>query len=228
MTATEQPQQGERTESQFGGPFTVGVLIAMALVLGYVRFMLLPEQDRGEPVTFDFVNPMLDAVPGEKVLVRGRDDPGLESCVVVRKEAVVVRPHRGADRIGSLRDLRQQMPFLACSLRPVEAGGKGCGGTEKEQDVILYGLSKFGMPVDSEVRVLSIKPSLMQWRDRELVVYEVNFERYGPLAGIWTTYLAREAPVAGLVKMVHLPADRKRPMFEVHYRDLVGVDSGGG
>jgi hypothetical protein len=58
----------------------------------------------------------------------------------------------------------------------------------------------------------------MKWGERELPVYEVVCQRYGNLEGRWQTYLAEEAPVAGLVKWARIGANR----MEVYFREVPG------
>lgn len=184
--------------SRFGERFTIIVLLTMIVVLAYLRYEVLPNQAKAEPLTFAFVNPMLDARPGEKVLFFPTDNPTNRACSVVRPEGVVLRPHRGPERIAQHGDLREGLPYLACSIRRAQGGAETCGGAES--DTVLYALNYFGMPTDTPVRVASIRPRWMKWGERELTVYHVVFERYGTLGGRWNTFLAHEAPVAGLVK----------------------------
>lgn len=195
-------KQGSDTSAsapgKFGERFTIIVLLTMIVVLGYLRFQVLPQQAGAEPLPFAFVNPMLDAQPGEKVLFFPRDNPTNQSCSVVRPEGVVLRPHKGPERVEQHHDLRQGLPYLACSIRAAQRGADTCGGAEV--DTVLYALNYFGMPVDTPVRITSIRPRWMKWGERELAVYHVMFQRYGTLGGRWSTFLAPEAPVAGLVK----------------------------
>jgi len=187
---------------RFGERFTVFALLVMAVVLAGVRFVLLPQRDRPEPLPFHFENPMLDARPGERVLFFPQDQPTRQSCSVVQDPGLVLRPHKGADEIGHNRGLRTGLPYLACSIHDAHRGAATCG-TRTTGDVV-YALNYFGMPADTQVRVDSIRPRWMKWGERELPVYEVVFQRYGALGGRWTTYLAHEAPVAGLVKWTSL------------------------
>ena len=200
--ARPEPTPPAGLRGRFGERFTVIVLAAMAAALAYVYFGLLPTQETGEALAFEFVNPMLDAQPGEKVLFYAVDYPARRSCSVVRPEGVVLRPHQGPERLGSQTGLRTELPYLACSIRTARGGSDTCGGAAT--DDVLYALNYFGMPSDTDVRVDSIRPRWMKWEERELVVYEVVFERYGALGGRWTTYLAEAAPVAGLVKWTSL------------------------
>lgn len=189
------------------GLFAVGALVAMALTLAYVRFVILPAQASAEPLGFSFRNPMLDAVPGERVLQRSEDDPSHEQCVVVRAEGVVLRPYRGPERIRQLSDLRHQPAYLACSMRDVEGPHGGCGGEEAERDVILYGLNHFGMPVDANTVAQSLMPERVRWGDRTVTVLRVALQRYGLQAAAWSTWLAHEAPVTGAVRMETLRSE---------------------
>lgn len=200
--------------SRFGERFTIIVLVTMIVVLGYLRLEVLPNQGQAEPLTFAFVNPMLDAQPGEKVLFFPFDHPTNQSCSVVRPEGVVLRPHKGPERIGQHQGLRRSLPYLACSIRKAQRGVDTCGGAEV--DTVLYALNYLGMPADTLVRISSIRPRWMKWGQRELTVYHVVFERYGTLGGQWNTYLAEEAPVAGLVKWSAL----MRHKTEVYFRPV--------
>ncbi len=188
--------------SRMGERFTALVLAAMAIALGYLRFQVLPAQSKGEPLAFAFENPMLDARPGERALFFQPEYPANRSCSVVREEGVVLRPHKGVESIGEHAGLRTGLPYLACDIHNAQSGPQPCGG--QFSGTVLYGLNYFGMPVDTQVRVDSIRPRWMRWEQRDLVVYEVVFERYGSLGGRWTTYIAEEAPVTGLVKWTSL------------------------
>jgi hypothetical protein len=200
--------------SRFGERFTFIVLVTMLLVLGYLRFQVLPSQDQPEPLEFAFENPMLDARPDDKVLFFPSHLPTNQSCSVVRPEGVVLRPSQGPDQISYHEGLRQSLPYLACGIRGAQRGVDVCGGAESE--TVLYALNYFGMPMDTPVRIDSIRPRWMKWGDRELVVYHVIFERYGTLGGQWETFLAKEAPVAGLVKWTSLLPHKT----EVHFRPV--------
>lgn len=190
------------TATRLGERFTVGVLLVMAVVLGYVRFVLLPEQDKPEPLAFRFENPMLDARPGERVLFFPLDKPTNQSCSVVIESGPTLRPHAGPERLGEHNNLRTALPYLGCAIHNAARGANVCGGAQK--GLVLYALNYFGMPSDTQVRVDSIRPRWMKWGERELPVYEVVLQRYGALGGRWTTYVAPEAPVAGLVKWTSL------------------------
>ena len=185
-----------------GERFALVVLAAMVAVLAYVRFHLLPAQSKPEPLAFAFENPMLDAQPGERVMFFQPNDPAIRSCMVVREDGVVMRPRKGPEQIAEHAGLRTNQPYLACDVHNVQRGPDTCGGTKPGS--VLYALNYFGMPHDTQVRVDSIRPRRMKWEERELVVYEVVFERYGALGGRWTTYLATEAPVTGMVKWTSL------------------------
>ena len=210
MSAAEQTPPA--APSRFGERFTLIVLLAMTFALGYLRFVVLPDQEAAPPLAFEFVNPMLDARAGERVLFFSAENPTVQTCSVVRPEGVVLRPGKGPERIGQHEGLRRRLPYLACSIKSARRDVDVCGGAEI--DTVLYALNFFGMPMDTMVRVDSIRPRWMRWGERNLVVYEVVFERYGSLGGLWTTYLAAEAPVAGLVKWTTL-LPRKT---EVYYR----------
>jgi hypothetical protein len=212
MNAAEQTPAAVR--SRFGERFTLIVLLAMTVSLGYLRFVVFPKQENPEALAFEFVNPMLDARPGERVLFTSAENLTVHTCSVVRPEGVVLRPAKGPERIGQHEGLRQRLPFLACSIRGAQRAVDVCGGSEV--DTVLYALNYFGMPADTKVRVDWIRPRWMKWGERNLVVYEVVFERYCSLGGRWTTYLSDEAPVAGLVKWSTLLPQKN----EVYYRPV--------
>lgn len=201
--------------SRFGERFTLIVLAAMTLVLGYVRLELLPKQASPEPLPFEWNNPMLDAKAGERVLFFPFRNPTNKSCSVVRPEGLVLRPLQGPESISDHYRLRTKLPYLACVMRKVEPGVALCAGPEGE--TVIYALNYFGMPGDTKVRIDSIRPRWMKWGQREMVVYEVIMERYGVLGGRWTTYLAEEAPVTGLVKWHSLLPHKT----EVHFREIL-------
>ena len=205
-----------RAPSRFGEHFTLIVLAAMTVVLVYVRVEVLPSQGSVGPVEFEFENPMLDAQPGERVILYPYDHPANQQCTVVRPEGVVLRSRKGPERIGAYTKLRQGLAYLACSIQKTQHTGDVCGG--KKTDDVLYGLNNFGMPVDTKVRVDSIRPQWMKWGERELVVYMVVFQRYGQLGGRWTTFISSDAPVAGLVKYSAILPQKS----EVHFREIVG------
>jgi hypothetical protein len=209
-------QHREPAAPRLGERFTVAVLAAMAAALGYVRFHLLPAQSNPEPLAFAYRNPMLDAQPGERALFHQRGQPNNQSCVVVREGGLVLRPPRGPERIGREVGLHQSLPYLACTIYDGKRGQPTCGGSSNKP--ALYGLNYFGMPADTRVRVDSIRPRWVKWGERELVAYEVVFERFGPLSGRWTTFTAEEAPVTGLVKWTRLT-----PPAEVHYREALDL-----
>lgn len=210
-------EEREGRAGRAGERFTLIVLAAMVAVLGYVRLYLLPSQGSPEPLEFAFRNPMLDAQEGEAVLFYSRENPNAKSCSIVQPGGVVLRPHKGRDHIASFGGLRRSLPYLACSIHEERRGVGTCEG--KQTDTVLYALNNFGMPLDTDVRVDTIRPRWMKWGERELAVYEVISERYGNLEGRWTTYLAEEAPVTGLVKWSSLTPRH----MEVHFREVLGI-----
>jgi len=204
-----------RQASRFAERFTVLVLAALAAALAYVRLGLLPRQEVPEPLAFEWINPMLDARVGERVLYFPYSSPTNKSCSVVRPEGLVLRPIHGPEQIADHMGLRTGLPYLACVMHQVQRRAELCGGPEGE--TVIYALNYFGMPADTQVRIDSIRPRWMKWGQRELVVYEVIMQRYGVLGGRWATYLAREAPVTGLVKWSSLLPHKT----EVDYREIL-------
>lgn len=199
MSPTPEPAATKRDSLAL--MFTVGVLAAMITTLAYVYFVVLPRQDDPQSVEFHFRNPLLNARRGDHVLFVNPTQPGLEACIVVLDDALVLRPHKGPDQIGPVRDLKRQPAYLACAIRPVRADEGGCPKSRPTDDVVLYGLNAFGMQVDHKVAVQSVQPQRQKWGDREVVVYKVALEGYGPNIGRYTTYLTEGAPVAGLIYM---------------------------
>ncbi len=200
----------------------VSVLAAMAISLAYIRFQLLPSQERRAPIEFRFENPLLDAKPGDATLSYEELDPTREHCISVRREGVVLRPRRGKSHIGRERNLQVGRPYLACSLRRVEPGDPPCGSDAKKGQVLIYPLNDMGMPVGTGVVPMQIQPRLMMWQDRQLIAYQVDFQRFGPLSGIWTTFLSPEAPATGLIHMRSLTAGRTGAREMNHaYRDVM-------
>jgi len=209
------PTEAQAMRSRLGERFTAMVLAAMAIALGYVRFQVLPAQAEGETLAFAFENPMLDARPGERAVFFQPEYPANRSCSVVREDGLVLRPHKGVEQIAENAGLKTGLPYLACDIRNVQPGPEPCGGSLS--GTVIYALNYFGMPADTQVRVDSIRPRYMRWEERDLVVYEVVFQRYGSLGGRWTTYMAREAPVTGLVKWTSLLPNQT----VVIYREVV-------
>lgn len=192
------------TPSRLPVVFTLCVLAAMVTTLAYVRFVLLPAQQPSTSVEFHLTNPLLDARVGDRVLFVNPMQPGVEACIVVREPGLVLRPHKGPDRVGTVRDLKRQPAYLACSLREVRPNEGGCGGADTEMEVVLYGANFFGMQVDHKVAVQSIQPRIQKWGDREIVVYKVALQGYGPNNSRYTTYLSEDAAVSGLIYMQRL------------------------
>ena len=200
--------------------FTLCVLAAMITTLAYVRFVLLPKQRQPGTVEFRLRNPLLDARVGDRVLFVNPMQPGVEACIVVREPGLVLRPHKGPDRVGAVRDLKRQPAYLACSLREVRSKEEGgCGGADTEMEVILYGMNAFGMQVDLKVAVQSIQPQVQKWGDREVVVYKVALQGYGPNNSRYTTFLSEDAPVSGLIFMQRLTPTGRIEKFT--YREML-------
>ena len=133
------------------------------------------------------------------------------SCSVVREEGLVLRPADGPEQITYHEGLQRSLPYLACAIRRPQRGAEPCGGPES--DTVLYALNYFGMPMDTPVRIDSIRPRWMKWGDQELTVYHVIFERYGTLGGQWDTFLSPLAPVTGLVKWSSLLPHKTEVLF---------------
>ena len=215
---TSSPDEDARRATTWLEWLVVSVLTAMAVSLGYIRFSLLPKQDARDPIAFEFQNPLLHAREGDATLGFNIDDPAKETCVSVRKEGVVLRPFNGPDTLGVERGLRHQRAYLACSQRSVQGSASSCGSEPNKGEVLLYPLNDFGMPIATDVVPTRIHPRLMVWQDRELVVYQVDFIRYGQLSGQWSTFLSSEAPVTGLV---HMSALQGETTIQTGYREVM-------
>lgn len=207
-------------------PFLLLVLCLMVAVLGYIRFVGMGGTLEPDAPEFSFRNPLLAAQPGERVLFYAREQPQQVSCLVVRPEGVVTRPARGPEHLGILGDLRRERPYVATEYKALERGDLACGPSSVPAQAVLYPLNDLGMPQGTQVRMHSIQPLRVRWRDRELVVYEVVFERYGMLPGTWRTYLSEDAPALGLVKRTALHPNRGAE--EVHFQELVEAAAAGG
>ena len=200
----------------------ISVLAAMAISLAYIRFKLLPAQDQRAPIEFRFENPLLQAKVGDAALSYQELDPTREHCVSVRREGVVLRPRRGKDRIGRERNLHSSRAYLACSIRKIMPGDPPCGSESRKGQVLLYPLNDMGMPIGTGVVPMQIQPRLMMWQDRQLVAYQVDFQRFGTLSGIWSTFLSTEAPATGLIHMRSLTAGKGGGQESNHaYRDVM-------
>ncbi len=217
--ASAPPSSAQAVRGRLGEVFLLVVLTLMVVVMGYMRFVVMEASPEDQAPEFVFKNPLLAAQPGERVLFYDRDRPQRLSCLIVRPEAVQMRASHGPERMGVFDGLRRERAYLATEYKGLNQGEQTCAAASQPAQTILYALNNFGMPHDSQVRVHSMQPLRVKWRDREIVVYEVVFERYGMLSGTWMTYLSEDAPAVGLVKRTALHASR--PPEEVHFQELV-------
>jgi hypothetical protein len=199
------------------------VLVVIALLLGYVRFVVLADRPAAAVPTFDLRNPMLDARVGEcHELEDSSQHPGTVSCVAVHEPGVVLRPAGGPESLGPAYErLRRMPPYLVCAVRYPQ-GGKGCGPDGGEPDeLLLFGLNHFGVPLGISAEVVHVQPVVKRWQGRVHQTYQVQLLRHGALAGPWTVWLSEEAPVTGAVYREY--AHGKRMKAErVIYREVEG------
>jgi hypothetical protein len=177
------------------------VLLVIALLLGYVRFVVLAKGSVTRPAPFDFRNPMLDAREGECHEIEDSSEVGAVTCESVVAPGVVLRPAAGPDRLGGdYEHLRRMPPYLACQLRYPEAG-RGCAGVDdgKPGQWQLYGLNHFGLPLRISAEAMVIQPLTKTWQGRVHRTYQVQMLRHGAQAGPWTVWISDEAPVTGAV-----------------------------
>jgi hypothetical protein len=177
------------------------VLLVIALLLGYVRFVVLRTSAVTSPAPFDFRNPMLDAREGECHEIEDSSEVGVVTCESVAAPGVVLRPAVGPEELGTDYDgLRRMPPYLVCQLRYPESG-RGCAGLEdrKPAPYQLFGLNHFGLPLRISGEVMQIQPHTKTWQGRVHRTYQVQMLRHGAQHGPWTVWLSDEAPVTGAV-----------------------------
>lgn len=196
---------------------TIGVLLAMAVVLLWLNLSLLRRPTTPEFPPFDLKNPMLDARPRECIEVYDVDRPGDALCISVREEGVVLRPSQGPASLGD-RDLRRSAPYLACKERRVPRGG-GCAGTEEGgAGTLLYPLNQLGIPVERPVRLDSLEAIWTETGGLQRLVYLAVLQDYK--GGTFKCYVASKprALVTGLLQVELRPekANAKPQIFRYH------------
>ena len=197
--ATEQPSRSASLAERV----VVLFLVAAVVSLAYVYFEVIPRRAPLEPLPFDVSNPMLDAAIGECVTLDTTPTQGGVACLDVRKPGVVLRPRGGPSRLGIYRGLKRQRPYLACAVR-YPPPGKDCADAEGREEILLFGLNRFGMPLDMELTLDGITPRWVRKGGRDLFVYEAQLTQYGPAAGAWFVALHPGAPVTGAVLRRHV------------------------
>lgn len=173
-------------------------LVAAAVALGYVYFFVVRAKPVPDPEPFDLKNPMLDAVPGECVVLDTTPSQGGVVCVKVQEPGLMVRPREGPSRLGLYRNLKRSRPYLACGLR-FPPPGQGCDEAEGHEEILLFDLNAFGMPHDLHVALDGITPRWVQRGGRYLFVYEAQLTQYGRAPATWFVSLHPTAPVTGAV-----------------------------
>ncbi len=199
------------------------VLLVIALLLGYVRFVVVPQRqpEAGTP-PFDLRNPMLDARVGECVELEDSGHPGETSCSVVIEPGLVVRPTDGPEALPGNTRLRRMPPYLVTAARFPEPGKGGCATSEgKRDEIVLYDLNLFGMPMGIPAEVVQIQPMWKKWQGRVHYTYQVQMLRYGNLAGPWTSWISEDAPVTGVVHREYTYGSQQRHA-QIIYREVDG------
>lgn len=203
-----------------GERITVFVLFLIAAFLAYVYFVFLPQQAQGREIVFDYENPMLRAEKGDCVRLQTSDNPGAESCLLVRER--VERPVRGPEALpGGYVDLHRTLPYLLLELHLEGGAGQGCSGPKP--DYTLRALNNFGLDPDSQVVVERIVPVWAKWSGgKEGVLYEVTMRRYQRSESTYVMYISPDMPVTGLVKQEQITKDA--PPVRVFFQE---IDCGG-
>jgi hypothetical protein len=194
------PREASTAAGTAAERIVAAVLLVIALLLGYVRFVVIGKGAVASPAPFDFRNPMLDAREGECHEIEDSSEVAV-TCESVVAPGVVLRPAGGPERLGGdYERLRRMPPYLACQLRYPEAG-RGCAGLEdgKPGQWLLYGLNHFGLPLGISAEVTVIQPLTKIWQGRVHRTYQVQMLRHGAQAGPWNVWLSDEAPVTGAV-----------------------------
>jgi hypothetical protein len=197
VSARARPEPGAAgAGGTFAERLVVVFLVLAVAVLGYVRFVVIPDREPPRPLEFDLVNSMLDAQPGERVEMEEGDKPGVVTCMEVVAPGVVLRPPSGPDRIGPDSDLRHAPPYLVASLRYPPPGG-GCDTPGVRSEIERFDLNGFGMPSSVAVNPSTIRPMWVRRGGSYHFVYEVVMTIYGGAGGTWVSYLSSDAPVTG-------------------------------
>ena len=189
-------------------------IVALALAaMAAVLLMVFVDSRRTPPALptpdFDLQNPMLSAQPGQCIELEDDASPGVTSMLVVRPEAVVLRPYELKALPGWISmnwpDPKKFPPFLACDARAAPpAGGAPPGAPPPRSETLVFPLGGFGMPLESQSVLRSILPVTVSWNGAKRVVYQVNLMAYrgasGGPEGPWEVYVSKEAPVLGVIR----------------------------
>ncbi len=177
-------------------------LAVAAVALPFIYFVVIPSRASLEPKPFDLKNPMLSAKVGECVVLDTTPSQGGVACIKVKEPGLVLRPRSGPARLGAYRDLKRSAPYLTCGMRnPLP--GRDCSEAEGREEVLLFDLNAFGMPLNLNVALDFIKPRWVEKGGQTLFVYEAQLTQYGPAASGWFVSVDPAAPVTGTVLRRH-------------------------
>lgn len=175
-------------------------LLAAALVLSWIYFLVMPREHRPTDETFDLRNPLLGARLDECVQIESTTSPGSVACLRVREPGVVLRPREGPDGLGIYRGLHRGRPYLACSVRNPPPGASCSDAASVGEEIELFDLNGFGMPYSLEVSLDVVRQEWVQRGGRYLFVYEAQLTQYGPAGTTWMLDIHPDAPVTGIVR----------------------------
>ncbi len=196
-----------------GEHITALVLAIVAGFLGYLRFGILPSQNVGRAVEFDYENPLLRAEPGDCVRAQSSDDPGNEMCLTVRER--IERPASGPRHMAGHSNLRETLPYVALDLHTAVASPEGC--SSGAPDLTLRSLNGFGLDPATQISVERIQPVWMRWSGKVDILYEVTLRRYVN-EGTYVMFISPSMPVLGIVKQ-ELVTRSGQPQ-KVYYREI--------
>jgi len=178
-------------------------LVAASLVLGWIRFHVMPAERVPEVLAFDLRNPMLDAESDECVQIESTSTPGSVICLRVQEPGVVLRPRNGPTQLGIYRGLRRARPYLA-TVRRSPPPGKSCADAAgSHEEIELFDLNAYGMPYNLDVTLDQVRPLWVKQGSRYQFVYEVQLTQYGMVGRTWQLSIKHSAPVTGIVRREH-------------------------
>ena len=180
-------------------------LAAMAIVLLLVWLDLRRAPALPPAPPFDFQNPLLLAQPGQCVEVSEDTTPGSATWLVVRPPGVVLRPYEAAKSLSgwlnpSWPNPKKFPPYISCDERPAPSAPTAPGAPPAKTEVLVFPLNSFGMPLESAVVLRSINQATVTWNGRTRVAYQANLIGYLESPGPWIVYMAKDAPVLGVMR----------------------------